>query len=251
MGSDLSVAQVLAILAPASRLARDPWPTLLGLAIILILIVAYGFNVWVANRLSRGEATFKRAVGLVFPPYTFILGWRRAKGIGLQKVMWTWTGLWAAPFVLAAVLIPVLYDAKRRAAASADAATTGPSVAVLPFVYVAGPAGQGHLCDRLTDELIDNLSRLPNLIVVPRASTAGYQGRFVDPQAAGRQLNANAVVEGGVILHEDRLRIDVRLINVEDKGTLWANSYESQVTEMLAVEQEIASTIAEKLAGRR
>jgi TolB-like protein/DNA-binding winged helix-turn-helix (wHTH) protein len=124
------------------------------------------------------------------------------------------------------------------------------SVAVLPFVNVSGDPEVEYLSDGISDSVINSLSRLPELRVISLSSVVRYKGRQVDPQAVGRELNVRAVLVGRLVQRGDGLAISTELVDVRDRRRLWGGQYNRKLSDLLAVQEEIAGEIAEKLRLR-
>jgi TolB-like protein/Flp pilus assembly protein TadD len=124
------------------------------------------------------------------------------------------------------------------------------SVAVLPFANVAGDPEVEHLSEAVADGVIANLSRLPDLRVVALSTVMRYKGRQVDPQTIGRELNVRAVLTGRVTRQDDALTIDAELVDVRDHSRLWGARYGGKVSDLLAVQRQIASELTERLGLR-
>ncbi|MGH9492258.1 MAG: protein kinase domain-containing protein, partial [Terriglobales bacterium] len=121
------------------------------------------------------------------------------------------------------------------------------SVAVLPFVNASGDSNAEYLSDGLTENLINSLSQLPNLAVMSRSSVFRYKGREVDPQAVGRELKVQAVVTGRIVQHGDQLVVSAELVDARTNRNLWGEQYNRKLSDVLAIQQEIAGEIAAKL----
>jgi TolB-like protein/Tfp pilus assembly protein PilF len=141
-------------------------------------------------------------------------------------------------------------DLAMGAAASAgagDAARTIGSLAVLPLTNLSGDAEQEFFADGMTEELILNLAKLQALRVVSRTSVMQFKGgRATIPEIA-RALGVDAIVEGAVIRVGDRVRITAQLIDARDDRHLWAQSYERDLRDVLALQSEVARAIAEEI----
>ena len=121
------------------------------------------------------------------------------------------------------------------------------SIAVLPFATQAGAQDTEYLTDGITETLINGLAQLPELRVSARSVVFRYKGKDVDPQQVGHDLNVKTVVTGRVALRGDRLVIQAELMDV-DKGTqLWGEQYNRPQTDLLAVQDQIAGEILDKL----
>jgi serine/threonine protein kinase/tetratricopeptide (TPR) repeat protein len=146
---------------------------------------------------------------------------------------------------------PARPDASRRSRATARS-TEGPidSVAVLPFVNASGNPDSEYLSDGIGDTLINTLSQLDGLRVVPRTLVARYKGQSPDPRKVGRDLKVRALVTGRVSHRGDALSIQAELVDVRKISQLWGEHYTRKLADVLAVEEEISRAIAEKLRVR-
>jgi len=124
------------------------------------------------------------------------------------------------------------------------------SVAVLPFENKSGNADSEYLSDGLAESLIYRLSQLSNLKVTPRSSAFRYKGKDVDAEKIGNELGVDAVMSGRLIQRGDDLTISVDLIDVRNKKTIWGEQFERKMSDLLATQRDIASTIADKLQLR-
>jgi TolB-like protein/DNA-binding winged helix-turn-helix (wHTH) protein/Tfp pilus assembly protein PilF len=121
------------------------------------------------------------------------------------------------------------------------------SLAVLPFESLSGDASQDYFADGFTDELITDLAQIGALRVISRTSTMAYKRvRKPLPQIA-RELNVGAVVEGTVARSGEHVRITAQLIQVPDERHIWAESYEGDLKDALALQNRIANTIAAQI----
>jgi TolB-like protein/DNA-binding winged helix-turn-helix (wHTH) protein/Flp pilus assembly protein TadD len=121
------------------------------------------------------------------------------------------------------------------------------SLVVLPLENLSGETSQDYFADGMTDELITDLAQISALRVISRTSAMVYKGaRKPLPQIA-RELNVDAVVEGTVLRSGDQVRITAQLIQASDDKHLWAESYEGNVRETLALQNKVAAAIAEQI----
>ncbi len=122
-----------------------------------------------------------------------------------------------------------------------------PSVAVLPFLDLSPQKDQEYFSDGLSEEIIDALSRVPNLRVAARTSAFAFKGKAVDIRQIGRQLNVSAVLEGSVRKSGEDLRITAQLNRVSDGYHLWARPYARQRPEVSPVQRDLSKAIADQL----
>jgi serine/threonine-protein kinase len=120
------------------------------------------------------------------------------------------------------------------------------AVAVLPFRNT-GATSDEYLAEELTDDLIDALSMTAGIRVSARGVVAGYRGAAVDPREVGRALGVQVVAEGSVRRGGGRVRVSARLISVEEGFQLWAKRFDRPEEDVLAVNDEVARSIADAL----
>jgi len=133
-----------------------------------------------------------------------------------------------------------LYVGVYRPTASID------SIAVLPFENDSGNADMEYLSDGMTESLINSLSRIPDLAVIPRSATFRYKGAS-DVQAAGQSLHVRAVLTGRVNQRGDGLVISAELVDVSDNRQLWGQRYNRTKHDILLVQEAISTEISQAL----
>ncbi|HEY6848282.1 MAG TPA: winged helix-turn-helix domain-containing protein [Terracidiphilus sp.] len=121
------------------------------------------------------------------------------------------------------------------------------SLAVLPLENFSGDSSQDYFADGMTDELITELAQLRALRVVSRTSVMIYKGTRKSLPEIARELNVDAVVEGSVLRSGDQVRITAQLIQLPADKHLWAESYQGNVRDTLAVQNRVARAIAEEI----
>jgi serine/threonine-protein kinase len=132
-------------------------------------------------------------------------------------------------------------------AAQSPEATPPRSIAVLPFANFGPCRDDDYLCNGITEELIFQLSRIENLRVVSRASCFALGGSGGDVRSLGQKLHADLIVEGTVRQSGDSVRITAQLINTEDGYHLCSDRWDRPMTDLFAVQDEIASIIVKSL----
>jgi TolB-like protein/DNA-binding winged helix-turn-helix (wHTH) protein/Tfp pilus assembly protein PilF len=121
------------------------------------------------------------------------------------------------------------------------------SLAVLPLENLSGDAAQDYFADGMTDELITHLAQIRDLRVISRTSVMTYK-RVRKPLAEiARELDVQAVVEGGILRSGDKVRITAQLIRVPDDNHIWADSYEGDLRDTLVLQDQVAKAIADKI----
>ena len=121
------------------------------------------------------------------------------------------------------------------------------SVAVLPFVNLSGDTAQEYFSDGVTEELINALTKIHGLQVPARTSSFAFKGKNADIREIGRQLNVATVLEGSIRRSEGRLRITAQLIKVADGYNMWSETYDRELRDVLAVQEDISRTITSAL----
>jgi serine/threonine-protein kinase len=124
------------------------------------------------------------------------------------------------------------------------------SLAVLPFVNVGADPNTEYLSDGITENLINSLSQIPKLRVVPRSRVFRYKGRDTDAEKIGRELNVQAVLTGRVVQRGDSLNIQTELVDVAADSQIWGRQYNRKFSEIIAVQEEIAREVSERLRLR-
>lgn len=124
------------------------------------------------------------------------------------------------------------------------------SIAVLPFTNVSNDPKTEYLSDGLTESLINSLSQLPNLAVMSRNTVFRYKGQTTDPTQIGHDLNVRAILTGRLIQNGDELLISVNLEDVQNNRQLWGEQYNRKLSNLMAVQEEIASDIYGRLRPR-
>ncbi len=122
-----------------------------------------------------------------------------------------------------------------------------PSIAVLPFVNLSGDEENEHFADGLTEELLNVLARSGNLKVTSRTSAFSFKGSNVDLPTIGRKLSVRTVLEGSVRKTANRVRITAQLVDVESDSHRWSETYDRELQDIFALQDEIAGTVAAKL----
>ena len=134
---------------------------------------------------------------------------------------------------------------------SSDAAEIpAKSIAVLPFENLSRDPDNGYFVEGIQDEILTRLSKIADLKVISRTSTQKYKSAPANLRDVARQLGVANILEGSVQRSNDRVRVNVQLINALSDAHLWADTYDRQLTDIFAVESDIAKTIAETLQAK-
>ena len=124
------------------------------------------------------------------------------------------------------------------------------SIAVLPFTDVSPSKDQEYFSDGLSDELITDLAKTPGLKVVARSSAFQFKGKNEDLHSVAQKLGVANVLEGSVRKEGNRARISVELIQADDGFQLWSETYDREIKDIFAVQDEIARAVVDALQSK-
>jgi TolB-like protein/Flp pilus assembly protein TadD len=121
------------------------------------------------------------------------------------------------------------------------------SIAVLPFADLSEKTDQGYFADGISEEILNLLAQVEGLNVAARTSSFAFRESTDDIRKIGRLLNVSTVLEGSVRTSGERIRLTAQLINVEDGYHIWSKFYDRELTDIFAIQDEVASMIATAL----
>jgi TolB-like protein/DNA-binding winged helix-turn-helix (wHTH) protein/Flp pilus assembly protein TadD len=160
---------------------------------------------------------------------------------------------WRTPWIIAVALIALLagfvldVGGLRKRLVEGLAPAPIQSIAVLPLENLSGDASQEYFVDGVTDALTTELAQIRALRVVSRTSVMRYKETKKPLPEIARELNVDAVVEGAVVRSGERVRLTAQLIHARTDRHLWAESYERDLRDILALQSEVARAIANKI----
>ena len=143
--------------------------------------------------------------------------------------------------VIGALVGPYFYLPAKQTEVAID------SLAVLPFTNQNRAEETEYIADGLTESIINNLTQLPALRVIARNSAFRYKGKEDDPLSVGKSLGVRAVVVGRVLQRGESLMVSAELVDVRENKQLWGQIYNRKLSDIFAVQGEIAKEISEKL----
>ena len=139
---------------------------------------------------------------------------------------------------------------EQAASSAAETRSSGqPSIAVLPFANMSADKENEYFSDGLAEEIINVLANVPGLKVAGRTSSFFFRGKDVEFAEIGRTLNVDHILEGSVRKAGSRIRVTAQLIKVADGFHLWSERYDRELTDVFAIQDEIAHAIADGSAG--
>ena len=196
------------------------------------VIVAYAIIAWLI--LQVGEVTFAP--------------------LGLPDWVMTALVLVAILGFPVAIALAWIYDftplgilREKAGSGSAAAGDERPSIAVLPFLDLSQGHDQAYFCEGVAEEILNALTRIPELRVAARSSSFRYRPEAGDVRKIGRDLGVRTILEGSVRKSGKRLRVTAQLVNVADGYHLWSRTFEEELEDVFAIQDEIASGIASSL----
>jgi TolB-like protein/Tfp pilus assembly protein PilF len=161
--------------------------------------------------------------------------------------------VWIYVVIIGAVVSIGLFLLGRYSAENKTASAAGisnKSIAVLPFDNLSRDPDNAFFAEGVQDEILTRLAKVADLKVIARTSTQRFKSTPDDLQQIAKQLGVMNILEGSVQRAGDQVRVNVQLINAMTDAHLWAETYDRKLTDIFAVESEIAKTIAETLQAR-
>lgn len=222
---------------------------MLGLGLPVVLVFAWAFEMTPEGLKREKDVDRSRSI-------TGETG-RKLNGITMGLLVLAVAYLVADKFFLRApdpVPVPGTAVAEQAASQSAAALSEpdkqGPpreSIAVLPFVNMSSDPEQEYFSDGITEEMLNLLAKIPGFQVAGRTSSFAFKGKASDLRLIGESLNVANLLEGSVRKGGGRVRITAQLIKVENGYHLWSETYDRELTDILAVQDEIAGNVVKAL----
>jgi len=160
------------------------------------------------------------------------------------KPWWRWKVAIGAGIFAIAVLAAAAHFFRPKPGTTID------SIAVLPFSNSGGSADTDYLSDGMTEALIASLTHVPQLKVKSRNSVFRYKGKEIDAQQIGTQLGVNALLTGRMAQHGDMVEVSAELTDVRDNTEIWGEHYSRKASDLIALQQQVASDLADKLRSK-
>jgi TolB-like protein/class 3 adenylate cyclase len=146
-----------------------------------------------------------------------------------------------------AALIAVAAGAWHFLDANRSAAVAAPAIAVLPFDNLGGDEQSSRLADGMTEDVITDLARYKDLLVIARNSTMTYKGKPVDARQVAKDLNVGYVLAGSIQHQADQLRVTAELIDAATGAQVWSERWDRPAQDMFSVQAEVADKVAASL----
>ena len=153
----------------------------------------------------------------------------------------------AVAFIAVLAVAGIVWMERGRKSDAPTTASVAPSIAVLPFVDMSPEKDQEYFSDGLAEELLNDLAKIQGLRVAARTSSFQFKGKTEDLRTVGEKLNVGAVLEGSVRKEGKKLRITAQLIKTSDGFHLWSETYDRDLNDIFAVQEDIAHAVAGSL----
>jgi TolB-like protein/tetratricopeptide (TPR) repeat protein len=186
-------------------------------------------------------------------PIALVLAWafdRTPDGVKAELRTRASVGVYLGAAALVALALGWYFKGQPSYRAGDIPASSGPSVAVLPFANMSGKPDEDYFSDGMTEELLNVLAKIPKLNVAARTSVFEFKGKGGDVREIGRKLGVSHIVEGSVRRDGGQVRITAQLIRVVDGFHVWSDSYDRELKSVFAVQDDIARHIGEQLQSR-
>jgi len=151
------------------------------------------------------------------------------------------------PATPAAETLAVQTDFEAQLAPAPEPAAPAKSIAVLPFTNMSDDAGNEYFSDGISEEILNALAKVKELKVAGRTSSFAFKGRNEDLRLIGKTLGVSHILEGSVRKAGNKVRITAQLIQVDDGFHLWSETYDRELTDIFAIQDEIAGAILKEL----
>ena len=208
---------------------------------------------WQPHLHDLGECEVKHGVRLhVVNLFTEDLGNpqfpKKFQSLKKRSARVRWAAMTAALFALAAIIAGIAIFSRYRVRSTPVASEK--SIAVLPFDNLSRDPENAYFSEGIQDEILTRLAKIAELKVISRTSTQRFKSSPGDLPQIAQQLGVANILEGSVQKPSDQVRVNVQLIHAPTDTHLWADTYDRKLTDVFAVESEIAKTVAERLQAK-
>jgi TolB-like protein/Tfp pilus assembly protein PilF len=230
---------------------------------ILIEITATTFPIL---KLPDWSVTLVTVLVLIAFPLTLILAWafeltpeglKKEKDVDRSESITRVTGRKLDFAIIGAMAIAIIFlltdkfiFSESPKASDEEITATGQSIAVLPFVNISSDKEQEYFSDGITEEILNSLASVKELKVAGRTSSFALKGQNQDLRQIGELLGVEHILEGSVRKAGTTVRITAQLVQVEDGFHLWSETYDRELTDVFAIQDEIASEILKQLRAQ-
>jgi TolB-like protein/Tfp pilus assembly protein PilF len=241
---------------------RNVYKVAVAYAVVAWLLIQFATQVFPFFEIPSWTVRLVILLLIIGFPVAIILAWafeltpegiKRAETVEVARQP-SRGGAWIYIVIIGAVLSIGLFLLGRytasRGVASRASASLEKSIAVLPFENLSDDKANAYFATGIQDEIMTRLAKIADLKVISRTSTQQYQSKPGNLSEIAKQLGVAHVLEGSVQKAGDQVRVNVQLINAQTDAHLWADTYDRKLTDIFAVESEIAKSIAESLQAK-
>ena len=236
---------------------RNVYKVAVAYAVVGWLLIQVATSTFPVLEISNWAAKLVIAVVLLGFPIALVIAWafemtpegmKRTEDVSPDEKLPQWSRRKFAAFILVVVICAAallgyqVFRAKPTAASHADK-----SIAVLPLLNESGDPKDEYFSDGLSEELIAALAQIRELKVIGRSSSFRFKERKEDSKTIGEKLGVATLLEGTVRKQNGRVRIVAELVNAADGIELWAQTFDRELKDVFAVQQEIAAAVAASL----
>src|SRR5437016_915619 len=207
-------------------------------------------------RFEKLAPTELKNISVAMDLFRIVLPWEKGSAVTSQKSpvrQISSNKKWVAIAVLAVLAFGIIWWSLSRAhnnLAARAAEVPAKSIAVLPFENLSRDPNNAYFADGIQEEILTRLSKIADLKVISRTSTQRYKSAPTNLREIADQLGVAHVLEGSVQKAADEVRVNVQLINAQSDSHLWADKFDRKLTDIFAVESEIAAKIADVLQAK-
>ena len=237
---------------------RNVYKVAVGYGVVGWLVMQVAATVVPALHLPDGITTAVVALTLLGFPIALVIAWafemtpggmKRTENVSADEHIPQWSRRKFTAFILVVGLVAaaLLVFQLLRSKGVTPPAASAKSIAVLPFENLSRDPDNAFFADGIQDEILTRLAKIADLKVISRTSTQRYKSSPEDLPKIAQQLGAAHVLEGSVQKSGDQVRVAVQLIRAATDSHLWAETYDRKLTDIFAVESEVAENIAKSL----
>ncbi len=234
--------------------------------------IAYAVIAWLLMQIATQVFPFLEipnwAIRLVIMlivigfPIALVIAWafeltpegiKRAEVADSAPRGWSRSRAWVYVVIIAGAISVSLFFLGRYTAISKQSGSAelpAKSIAVLPFENLSRDPDNAYFTEGVQEEILTRLAKIADLKVISRTSTQHFKSSPADLRQIAKELGVANILEGSVQKAADQVRVNVQLINALTEAHLWADTYDRKLTDIFAVESDIATTIAETLQAK-
>ncbi len=241
---------------------RNVYKVAIAYAVIAWLLMQIATQVFPFFEIPNWAVRLVVLLLIIGFPVALILAWafeltpegiKRAEDVDLGKSITRKSGRKLDFFIIAVLLLVIgilLFQRLHPNVSPAVSSALEKSIAVLPFENLSEDKANAYFADGIQEEILTRLAKIGDLKVIARTSTQLYQSKPANLSEIAKQLGIANILEGSVQRSADQVRVNVQLIRAATGAHLWADTFDRKLTDIFAVESEIAKTIADTLQAK-